>query len=185
MCNPALFLQGAAGGVQAIGQIQQGRWAAEAAAFSARQMEQAATDAENRGRLEAGSIRREYRNLASFQAAQYAASGVDIGDGAPLDVMSSTTYLGERDASTAELNSQREAWGLRSQAAMERAQGDMARSGGWLNAAGTLIGTASQIYGRGTELGLWDKKNAPAPAPGPLDSVDTRLWPVRRRRWFK
>ncbi len=80
-----------------------------------------AQDAIQRGQTEEQNQRLKTASVYSSQRAAMAANGVDLTEGSPVDVLTSTKYLGERDALTIRDNSLKQAWGHRTQAATDRA----------------------------------------------------------------
>jgi hypothetical protein len=84
------------------------------------------------------------------QKAAFAANGVDVNSGSPIEVMASTKGLGERDAFTIRDNAARMAWayrerakGFQGEASMDRATAGamnpgMAAIGSLLSSAGTV-----------------------------------------------
>lgn len=144
----------------AVGAIQQGNAAAEAGRYNAQVAEMNATmserrakDALERGAREEQKQRQQLAALKGKQVAAMAANGVDLGFGSPLDLIVDTATLGELDALTIRKNSANEAYDHRVAAVNGRADGtlsrmnaDAAQTGGYLNAAGTLLGGAGNAY---------------------------------------
>lgn len=124
MCSPAILATGvlASAGMQAYSQYQSGKFNADVANQNARQNEQAANDAINRGNAEAEKQRSRARQLAGSQAATMSASGLDLSSSGALDMFGDTAAMGELDALTLVNNASREAYGLRMQAANDRLQ---------------------------------------------------------------
>lgn len=52
-----------------------------------------------------------YGQLYATQRATYAANGVDISEGSPIDVLATTKFIGNVDAATIKDNALRQAWG--------------------------------------------------------------------------
>lgn len=158
MCSPAILATGilASAGMQAYSQYQSGKFNADVANQNARQNEQAANDAINRGNAEAEKQRSRARQLAGSQAATMSASGLDLSSSA-LDMFGDTAAMGELDALTLVNNASREAYGLRMQAANDRLQGKMARREGNFGAATTLLTAPIKAYGAYQLAGgAWD-----------------------------
>jgi hypothetical protein len=132
-----------AGGLtSAYGQYQQGQYQGDVADENARRLRMEAADAELRGGMEGDQIRREGRKVAGQQAASIAASGVSMASGSPLDILTETAELSERDAMVAENNAKRAAYGYRTAATDSRSQGAMARRAGTFGAGATILGSA-------------------------------------------
>ena len=161
MCDLMMALTLGSTVLGAAGQMQQAQ-ATQAAAnynaqigdMNARIAEQRADDAIDRGRTEEQRKRQEVAKLKGAQVAAMAANGVDVSFGSPLDTIVDTAVLGELDALTVRSNAHREAYDYRVDAANKRAgaslsrmQGESARTGGYLNAAGTILTGAGRAYG--------------------------------------
>lgn len=107
--------------------------------------------------IQAGDVReqakrRETAGIIGAQRAAYAAHGVDVNVGSPVDVQASTAELGELDALTIRNNAQREAYGYKIQEGNasaesglfgDQASGDMLA--GWVGSIGSLMGDASSV----------------------------------------
>ena len=91
-----------------------------------------------------------------------AANGLDLTFGSPLDTLVDTATLGELDALTIRSNAYREERDIRQQGAnyrgqagVDRAAASSALTGGYLNAAGTLLGGGSRAYETGKKSGAF------------------------------
>lgn len=158
MCNPGILLA-ASTAVGAIGNIQEGNAQARAYNYTAAVNEQNAVFAETRamdaiarGAEEEQRIRREGGAVRGRQVAQMAASGVDVGFGSPLDILTDTAIGVKLDAARARRNAQREAedmdtqaWNYRAQAGLDRQGARNARAGGVMGAIGTVLGGAGRL----------------------------------------
>lgn len=118
-----------------------------------------AQDAIARGRVAEANQRMKTGAAASAQAARFSARGLALDEGSPLNVLTSTEYMGEVDANTIKDNTAREAWALRESAASSRsnaailyARAKMERPG--MSAFNSLLGSA------GTVAGSWYKLRA-------------------------
>jgi hypothetical protein len=105
--------------------------------------ERAATDALQRGSIEAAQVKERTRKLISTQIANSGAAGFDTSTGTPLDLAVEAKGYGELDALTTINNAQRVAAGGKAQAQLDRYQGRAASTAGTIGAAGTLISGAS------------------------------------------
>jgi hypothetical protein len=143
MCSPQAV--GYAGvGLQAAGQIQDGKEASKAAAYNARIAELVARDAEKRGADEELRYRGRIRQLIGSQRAAIGGANLEL-SGTPLDILLDTAEIGERDALTIRGNTEREAAGLRSQGAEFLRSGKAAKKRGVVGAAGTLLTGIPQV----------------------------------------
>lgn len=165
----ALLIAGTA--MSAIGSIQQGNAARQAADYNAAVAERNAAIQNNNAilaRQQAVSASEQQRKDAARtmgrMRAGYAASGVQM-EGSPLDVLASSAAAAELDTLNIVYNGvlkgasyDNEAQGLRESASMERARGRNAQTQGYMNAGSSLLlglGTAGMKAGWGTQ--------APAP----------------------
>ena len=76
-----------------------------------------ATDAMLRGVKAEQNVRMRTAQVGGTQRASFAARGIDIGEGSPLNILTDTAFMGERDALTARDNAAKEVWGYQTQAA--------------------------------------------------------------------
>jgi hypothetical protein len=123
--------------------------------MNARLAERRAQDAIQRGQIEEQRKRMEVAKIKGAQEVALAANGLDVSFGSPLDTIVDTATLGELDALTIRSNAYREAYENRVDASNQRANANLrrmeaasARTGGYLQAAGTILGGASKAYGQ-------------------------------------
>ena len=160
MCDLTLALTLGSTLLGAAGSIQQGQAAASAAKYNAQVAEMNATiadrrakDAIERGATEEQKKRQQVQQVIGQQQAAMAANGVDLTFGSPLDTIVDTAVLGELDALTIRTNAYREEYDYRVQAANQRAGGQLelmkgqaAKTAGYLDGFGTILGGASKAY---------------------------------------
>jgi len=160
MCDISMVLGLASSVVGAMGQIAQGQAQAKAARYNAKVREMNATlserraqDAIRRGEFEEQRKRLEVARIKGQQKVAMAANGVDLSFGSPLDVLVDTATLGEIDALTVRSNAYRESYdrqvdavNQRAGAELDRMEAKAAETGGFLAAAGTLLGGFSNAY---------------------------------------
>ena len=72
-------------------------------------------DALLRGQSTEQNVRLRTAQVGGTQRASLAARGIDIGEGSPLNILTDTAFMGERDALTARDNAAKEAWGFQVQ----------------------------------------------------------------------
>jgi len=123
MCNPAaasLATTAAGSAASAYGSYQAAKAKAEAAKFNAKVGERQAQDALVRGNIRAARIEAKGTRVKASQKAALAANGVDVGFGTALDILTGTDIQVETDAALARYNAEREAYGYRTQAALDR-----------------------------------------------------------------
>lgn len=112
-------------------------WQSSQALFSGQAQEEAS-------RMQTGS-------LFGRQRAQLAANGVQLGSGSALDLLSSTKFIGDVNATTIHNNALRTAWGLQTQATIDRS------AAGALNPS--LSGMTTLLGGAGSVAGSWYRYN--------------------------
>ncbi|MCV6545693.1 MAG: hypothetical protein OIF56_00145 [Cohaesibacter sp.] len=158
MCELALMIAGTM--ISAAGQMSQAHAQADAANYNARVAEMNAQiaekrskDAFERGQQDEQKKRQDVAQIQARQKAAMAANGVDLGYGSALDLLVDSATMGELDALTIRSNTAREAYNhdvdavnKRSQSQLFRMEAKAAKTGGYLNAMGTLIGGASGAY---------------------------------------
>lgn len=144
----------------AAGSVQQGnaanasaKYNAQVADMNAKLSERQARDTVARGAIDEQQQRMKTAQIVGQQKAAMAANGVDLKFGSPLDALVDTATMGELDALTIRTNTYREERDIRQQglnaqgqAAMMRAEGAAAKSGGFLNAFGTVLGGGASAY---------------------------------------
>ena len=164
MCDPVtMALVGVAGtALGAYGQIQAGQQAAAAAEYNAAVArnnqiiaDRQAEDALKRGQVAEEEQRRRTRAMAGTQRAALAASGVQLDQGSPVDILSDTAQFGELDALTIRNNAEREAYGYRVQgmnfgaeAGLQQARAASAMPSALIGAGSTLLSGAASTYDR-------------------------------------
>lgn len=159
MCDPVTALTLAAAAATAGGQLyqgaaanQQGIYAQRVANQNAELEERSRRDAISRGEVEQA---RHYRRLAQSlgeQRVRNSAAGLDIGFGSAADLESDIALIGYEDSATLSENTRREVMGYdinannyRTQGLADRMKGKAARTAGYIGAAGTILGGASQV----------------------------------------
>lgn len=161
MCDPVTLtvLTVAATVVTAGGQIYasqaqaaQAEYAAKVATENRKHELAARDDARKRGEMEQMRHWRRVSQLQGEQRAQMGAAGLDLGFGSPLDIQDETLAMGFEDSTIINQNTDREVLGyeiraanFKNEARAQRATAKAARTAGYIGAAGTLLGGASQI----------------------------------------
>jgi hypothetical protein len=159
----ALALTGLSAGVGAYGAIAQGQAARQEARYqsavlknNAISAENAAKDAEVRGRNEELKQRLRTKQLIGRQRAVLAANGVVVDQDSALDITADTAMLGELDALTIRDNARREAMLLRAQGSQFRSDADFARlRGRAANTSGLFTAGATLLGGAGSVASKW------------------------------
>lgn len=127
------------GVVSAMGGIQTGNAQKKAANYNAARDEQAAVLAIQAGKEDAKLIRLQSERSRAQSLANMAAAGVNISEGSPLLADIQAAKYAEVDAAKAEYQGELKAWGLRTDAQIERFQGEQAQKNSRWGAAGTLL----------------------------------------------
>lgn len=158
MCDP-VSLTLAAAAITAGGQIYgglaanaQGKYENRVAQENRKHELNAAADARERGAIDQ---MRHYRKLAYSMGdmrAKQAASGLDLTFGSAADIETDTALLGYEDSAIIAENTRREVQGYEINAANYTMQGRAAKSrgkaamiGGFLQAGGTILSSASSV----------------------------------------
>jgi hypothetical protein len=143
----ALAVSAIGAGVSTYSSIASGESQKEAADYNAEVGRQKAKDSMQRGAIEGAAQQDKARRIAAAQAEGAAMSGVRLDTGTPLSLMTETAGLGELDKLRVINNAQREAWGYQAQSNLDEYQGKAAQRAGYLNGAGTFLGSASSAAG--------------------------------------
>jgi hypothetical protein len=113
-----------------------------------------AQDTRERGEDRAQEYLREADRLEGTQRAQFAASGVKLDSGTPLEIQSNTELLAEQDADIIRANAERVAYGQEMQAFNQQARGDLLDFRA-ANEDPLLAGTSTLLSGAGSVAGQW------------------------------
>lgn len=102
------------------------------------------------GQREEQAVRLNTAKLKSAQKTAFAANGIDLSEGSPVTVLTSTDVLGETDANTVAANAMRTAFGYQAQSVnyKNKALGERAEAGAispWSSAAGTFLSSAGKV----------------------------------------
>lgn len=113
-----------------------------------------AQDALQRGAKAEQAQRLKVAQLKSAQRAGFAARGIALDEGSPLNILNDTDYMGELDALTIRDNAAKEAWGARTQGA--NYSSDAAMLGARADAESPLgAGFSTLLTGAGTVASSW------------------------------
>lgn len=132
--------------VRAAGLFGNTKAARDAAEYNARYAEQQAADARTRGQKELYRSRRQYRQTGGSARAHLAASGVDLTQGNPLEILTGIEYAQSQDEATIRENARREAFGYTVRAANYRSEAHA--NNPWLAATGSLLTDAGRVADR-------------------------------------
>ncbi|HEY9146833.1 MAG TPA: hypothetical protein VIN36_09130 [Thiobacillus sp.] len=133
--------------MQAYGAYQSSKNEQAAYNYNATVNEQQAQDALARGDEAVSEHQRKVDQLKGRQRAVMAANGLDLGEGSALNILTDTDLLGAYDAQVIRKNAEREAWGHRAQAGLNRYSAD--------SQSPLLAGTSTLLGGSGTVASKW------------------------------
>ena len=153
----AIALLGAA--VSAYGAIRQGQQAEAVGRYNATVAQQQATAARQAAAADAETKRRQYERILGAQRARYGASGVIGSEGSPLLVMMQSEEEAALDVARVRYGGTAQAYGLESEARLQRFRGSYARRQSYLQASGAIlkgVGQAYSGYSSGTTGGGYD-----------------------------
>lgn len=134
------------GGVfSAIGSQQQAQAQANAANYNAAVARNAALFAQQQGEVQAQANDRKTAAMIGRQRAVYAAGGLDVNSGSPLDIQADTAQFGRLNSLTIRNNAARQAYGYEANANLDTAAASNYESAGNTAMVGSLIGTAGNV----------------------------------------
>lgn len=118
-----------------------------ASSFNASVAERQAQDATARGEFDAGQIATAGRQRIGAQRVAAAGSGVDVGTGSALDLQGDEAHFSALDRQTRLNNAAAEAWGYRTQSALDQQAAAQQASALKQQAFSTLLTGAGRTYG--------------------------------------
>lgn len=171
MCNPVLIVMAVstiATGYMAKQQAeQQADYQEGVGEYNARVEENEAQKVANKGVQEENIHREKVARLAATQKAQFAARGVDVSSGSPLDIQQETIEFGNIDALRIRESFQEQSASLMTQSGLTRheskAQAGFTRQKGKNKFTGSLLSAASTSFaGKGGIASKWFSPNSAA-----------------------
>lgn len=147
-------------GVAVAGAVQQADIAKSTAEYNAKLGERAALDNDEQAREQSMRARVENKRLLSAQRAGYAASGVQVDEGTPLEVQAQTAAILELQQMDDQKAAVRRSQSLLAGADADRAYGSAAASGYRLQAAGSLFSGIAGASSMASKAGLFGTKGA-------------------------
>jgi hypothetical protein len=115
------FAQGFGAVANVYGAVNQAKVNNTVAENNAKLAEYQARQALRQGAAQEQALRLRTAQMKGTQRATMAARGLSLTEGSPLNILTTTDYMGERDALTARDNALRTAWGYRQEAANYKA----------------------------------------------------------------
>jgi hypothetical protein len=163
---------------QAQGQRSSLQYQASVARANAALAGDQASDAIRNGQTAEGIQDLKTGQMIGTQRAHLAAAGVDLGEGSANDILSTTKYMGERDALQIHDNAMMQAWGYRTQQQnflddANREDSEAATISPWMAAGTSLLTGATKV------AGVWDAKAKANGTPDfgtTLKTKATSLW---------
>lgn len=162
------LLMALSGIAQGVGSILGGRAQARAGRANYRAAKREAADVIARGEEEAERYQMDLSGLLGTQRTNIAASGIDVNQGSAAQIKAQTERYGAEDIETIKLNATRAAWGIMSQAKIDRRLSNAQAVSGVLQGVGTLLGVAGQSK-------AWDSYRARRSATGAIGR-DIAAW---------
>ena len=150
-----VILMAASTAMAVAGDVKQGQAASQAAGYNAQLATQNAGIAAAQGEAAAQAQSRDSQRKIGAAMAAYGASGVQMSDGSPADVLADSARSAALDNLTTRYNYQLKALGYQDQASLESAQSSNASAAGYLSAVGAAGSGASKLYsmsGGGTAI---------------------------------
>lgn len=171
---------------KAVGSIEAGQaesnaanYNATLAGYNADQARRQAEMSSQAGSAKAAMQGRETRAAFGSETARAAGGGVDVNSGSAVDVRQSTAELGHLDALTIRTNAAKEAYGFQTQATnfenqgqLDRMQAKQAKTAGYINAASSLLGGASDAAGKYQQYKMNTSLNGPSSHPNSSYGMD-------------
>lgn len=147
MADPVTWtLAGVGTGMAALGAVRQGQAVAASADYNAKVASQNAQIADAQGVAAGEAQHRDAIRKIGAATAAYGASGVQLSDGSPLDVLEESARESALDAATLKYNYKLKGLGFGNQAALYSAQSGFASTAGTLNAlSAATSGAANTI----------------------------------------
>lgn len=168
MCEPVTIIAGVSAAFSAFSAYEGAKADKEAANFNAAVQrnnaardELRARDAINRGSDKIFARRLKQSQTVGTQRAAFAARGLSLDVGSPLNVLLDTEFIADIDVDTLRHNSDMEAWSLRQDAGAHRAQADLLTSQASSISPG-LAGFTSLLGGAAQTIGVHQKFKAPS-----------------------
>ncbi len=148
----ALALTAIGTGISVYSAYEQGKVASNASEANAQQAQQQAANADLENRENIRRQRVENQRLLAQQRVGYAASGVEIGNGSPLEQQADTAAILELDALDRNRASLTQQQSLFDQSAGFSASASNYRRAGTLNAAGSLFSGVGSMASTGYNM---------------------------------
>lgn len=130
-----------------MGAIRQGQAASNAANFNAALAKQNADTADSQSIAASEAQQRDAQKKIGSAMAAYGASGVQMADGSPADVLGDSARMATLDNETLKYNYKLKGLGYMAQASLDSANGENSRTASYFNAAGSMLSGGSKVAG--------------------------------------
>lgn len=143
----AALMAASGAAVSAVGAIRQGQAASNAANFNAALAKQNVDVAEGQSVAASDMQQRDAARRIGAATAAYGASGVQMADGSPADVLSDSARQATLDNLTLKYNYKLKGLGYQAQASLDSANAENSRTASYFNAAGSMLSGGSKVAG--------------------------------------
>lgn len=134
-------------GVAAVGAIRQGQAQAAAMDFNAKVAQQNADIAEGQSLAASEAQQRDAQRRIGASVAAYGASGVQMSEGSPSDVLAESARMAALDNLTLKYNYKLKGLGYQTQSQLDSANAASSRTASYFNAAATTLSGGSKLAG--------------------------------------
>ncbi len=141
-----IILMAASTAMAAAGAIKQGQAAAGAANYNSQVAQQNASIADSQSIAASEAQSRDAQRRIGAATAAYGASGVQMSDGSPADVLADSARSAALDNLTLKYNYGLKRIGALDQAGLDSANSKNASAAGYLSAMGSVMGGGAQTY---------------------------------------
>ena len=141
-----VIMMAASTAMSVAGAVKQGQAASQAADYNAQLATQNAGIAAAQGEAAAQAQSRDSQRRIGATMAAYGASGVQMSDGSPSDVLADSARSAALDNLTTRYNYQLKGLGYQDQANLDASQSKNDSASGYLSALGAAAGGAAQTY---------------------------------------
>jgi hypothetical protein len=163
-----VVLMAASTAMAVAGAVKQGQAASQAANYNSQLATQNAGIAAAQGEAAAQAQSRDSQRRIGAETAAYGASGVQMSDGSPADVLADSARSAALDNLTVKYNYQLRGMGYQNQANLESSNSSNASAAGYLRAIGAGAGGAALTYklnGGGTLIPSFGGNDGPGTVP--------------------
>jgi hypothetical protein len=150
MAAAPLILLGVSALMSASGSVKSAQASANASNYNAQVAEQNRAISASQGEAASQLETRQAEKQMGAAVAGYGASGVQMSEGSPADVLSNNARTATLNNLTTKYNYTLQGLGYQNQAALDRSNASYSSTAGYLSALGSLTGSAAQAYRYGS-----------------------------------